>query len=85
MTELNPNHPVTREMHDHWHKLVGVLLYKFGLDIVEIMPADLEGFAEYLEGGGVAIEEKNGRLFLRLVVGADEAAALARKEGGLPC
>lgn len=85
MTELNPNHPVTATMHDHWHKLVGVLLYKFGLDVVEIMQADIEGFAEHIDGGAVAVEEKGGRLVLRLVVGAEAAEALAKKEGGLPC
>lgn len=85
MTELNPNHPVTAAVHDHWHKLCGVLLYKYGLDVVEILPADLEGFADYLEGGGVAIQETNGRLYVRLVVGAEAAAKLARSEGGLPC
>ena len=27
--EYNPNHPVTQAAHDHWHKIVAVLLHKF--------------------------------------------------------
>jgi hypothetical protein len=28
MDEINPEHPVTSGLHDHWHKIVAVLLHK---------------------------------------------------------
>jgi len=28
--ELNPDHPVTAQLHDQWHKLAEILLHKLG-------------------------------------------------------
>jgi len=40
--ELNPQHPVTQEVHDHWHKLAALLMVKLNADVVVITPADIE-------------------------------------------
>ena len=40
--ELNPNHPVTKEMRDHWHKIAAILMVKFKVTSVEITIKDIE-------------------------------------------
>ncbi len=82
--ELNPNHPVTVEVREQWHKLCAIALHKLGVSELEITSADICAFAEALgEGAAIVADARNHRLILRLVNGA-EAARLARKEGGLP-
>lgn len=76
--ELNPNHAVTQQLHDHWHKVVAILLHRYGdvvitLDEIAAMPLD----------AGVVFQELADGLHLRLV-NADTAAALANKQGGRP-
>jgi hypothetical protein len=80
--ELNPNHPVTVEIREQWHKLLAVLMHKFGLTEVEITVDDLLT----LEKSGlmnITAHPKGDVITLRLVSDA-EAARLAREEGGLP-
>ncbi len=83
--ELNPNHPVTSTVHDHWHKVVALLLHKYAHVLgreVRIYPSDIES----LERSGVAnlvIEDRDGAIRLRLVDDA-EGAKLASQAGGLP-
>ena len=83
MTELDPNHPVLREAHDHWHKLVAILMLKFGVTEVEITIPDilkLEGVAVCLDERG---SKKTGKMHLRLMTEA-EGEKLAIEAGGLP-
>lgn len=88
MKELNPNHPVTRTAHDHWHKIVAVLLHKFS-DIlpneVAITSRDLQAMTDAFPEGMpvVVLEDRDGALRVRLV-SEQEGARLARKAGGLP-
>jgi len=77
--ELNPNHPVTRQMHDHWHKICALLMAKMGEDHVVITTDDLR------ELGGdkyIVVQELNDEIHLRFVEQA-EAERLARQAGGL--
>jgi hypothetical protein len=86
MKELNPNHPVTSRVHDHWHKVVAILLHKFAKVLgreVRIYPADIEAMEREEGGVNVVIEDRDGAIRLRLVTDA-EGAKLARKAGGLP-
>lgn len=82
MGELNPNHPVTRELREQWHKLCALVMFKFGATEVRITTADMERF---LNSGraNITMHPKGEVLTLALVTDA-EAARLARKEGGLP-
>lgn len=80
--ELNPNNPITQQMHDHWHKVVALLMVDFGITEFEITEEMLKGF-EHLGGGAVVADARGGRFVVRLVDWA-EAERLARKEGGLP-
>ncbi|SDF84475.1 hypothetical protein [Thalassobaculum litoreum] len=81
--EMNPNHPVTQKISDHWHKLAGLLMVKFGAEHVVITAADIEAMAIRPGGLNITIQELDDGLHLRLVDNR-EAAALARKHGGLP-
>lgn len=76
--ELNPNHPVTQQAHDHWHKMVAILLHRYGdvvitLEEVQAMPLDC----------AVVFQELDDGLHLRIVNMA-EAERLAREHGGRP-
>ena len=82
MRERNPNHPVTRAIHDEWYKLCALALFKSGLTECEITVEDIEDFnASGL--GNIVVDSRENRLILRLV-GDREAERLAQEEGGLP-
>jgi hypothetical protein len=80
--EINPNHPVTAEVRDQWHKLVAILMVHFGIKefvitegIINAMPRDLAVVFDSRKLRGDAV--------LRLVSMKD-AMDMAKKEGGLP-
>lgn len=74
--ELNPNDPTTRAVHDHWHKIVALVLLRMaqqqGIDPLQLRvnfkEPDLEAFRQ-LCGGRAAIgvqDDKDGlTLFLK--------------------
>ncbi len=82
MKELNPNHRTTRTVHDHWHKVAAMLLWKLSrhepvvFTIAEIQEADNAGI-------NIVIKDADNRLTVYLVDDV-EAERLAREEGGLP-
>lgn len=78
--ELNPNHPVSQQMHDHWHKICALLMRKMGRDHIVITMVDLRSFPA---DSFMVFQELEDGLHLRLVDEA-EAVRLARREGGLP-
>lgn len=75
---LNPNHPTTQQMAEHWHKLAALLVQKAGGHVVistmdiDVMPID----------SCITVQELYDGIHLRIVDGRT-GAALARKEGGL--
>jgi hypothetical protein len=79
--ELNPNHPVTMAAHDHWHKIVALLMMQRGETEVEIPLAEIERHIGG-EQKAVVIHDTGHSLILRLVTMA-EAEKLAREAGGL--
>jgi len=84
MDEINPNHPVTRAMHDHWHKIVAILLSRPPYNgRAEITESEIAKWGDKYEGHAVVIKETQGKLVLYMV-DAQEAQRLARQEGGLP-
>jgi len=84
--ELNPNHEVARQVHDHWHKVAALIMVKLGLTEVKLTMADVDKIAH----GNVNIvldsrgESETGVMTIRLV---DDKTAneLARSEGGRAC
>jgi hypothetical protein len=81
VNELNPNNPALMQMHDSWHKFVVILMMRYGLTEFEVTLDDVRGMAD--ADNAVMLDARNQRLVLRLVSN-EEAARLARKEGGLP-
>jgi hypothetical protein len=81
MSELNPNHPVTQEVHDHWHKIVGILMLKIGVAEIEITESDVIALGDNEKA--VVFDTSNNKCFVRMV-SMEEGERLARKEGGLP-
>lgn len=79
--ELNPNHPVTSGIHDHWHKIAAILMLKFNQTEVEITPEDLSKLGD--NEMGIVADVRDGKFVLRIVTMA-EGERLARNEGGLP-
>ena len=77
--ELNPNHPVTRESHDLWHKVAALLVMQEGghVTIPESEIRKLEGQAitiKFVDGVGIELN----------LVSMAEGERLAREAGGLP-
>jgi hypothetical protein len=83
VSELNPNHPVTTEVREHWHKIAALLLFKLNIKSVIISPEDIEYMGSVLADGAIVCHEHDGILEIKLVNGR-EAKRLAREEGGLP-
>ena len=80
--ELNPNHPVTAGMRDHWHKIVALLMVKFNQRHLEISPSEIAKIADG-SSGAIVVQVIDEKIVLDLVP-LDEAKRLAKKEGGLP-
>ncbi|WP_223518241.1 hypothetical protein [Pseudomonas sp. BF-R-21] len=76
--ELNPNHPVTQQTHDHWHKFVAIMLYKYGN--MTITMADVLAMPDDI---AVTVQELEDGIHLCLVSMA-EGERLAREQGGRP-
>ena len=81
MDELNPNHPVTREMAPMWHKIAAFVMMKLGVREVAITSDDIEAFAA--ESLCIVAHPVDRVLTISLVSQA-EGDRLAREAGGLP-
>lgn len=77
--ELNPNHPVTREAHDLWHKIAALLVMREG-DSVIIPESDIAR----MEGKAITVRFTDGVGIELNIVSMADGERLARKEGGLP-
>lgn len=85
MKELNPDHPTTKGVHDHWHKLCAIVMQKLGVREIVITAEDVEFLASSPGGANIVADTRGGGevLTLRLVDDA-EARRLAKEAGGLP-
>ena len=81
--ELNPNHPVTKEVHDHWHKVVALMMLHFGLKEFRITNAMIASMPTDLAVAFDVRKIHGGDAVVRLV-SMTKAEGMARKEGGLP-
>jgi hypothetical protein len=82
--ELNPNHPVTMAAHDHWHKIVALLMAHFGVNEIEIPLSEVMALAtdDPAKMKAVLLQDTGHSLMLRIVTMA-EAEKLAKEAGGL--
>ena len=84
MDELNPNHPVTQEAHDHWHKICFLLMRKMGVTEIAISPEEIKRAMGADDQRAVTIRIDDIRGIQLFIVSEQEAQRLVRKEGGLP-
>lgn len=84
MVELNPNHPVTAGLHDNWHKLLLLVLFKYRdvlpKDVV-IVREDLDKLLAEFEGRGmptIFAHDRSDGLHLR-VIDEEEGVRLAHE------
>ena len=81
MNELNPNHPVTNAMREHWHVVVAIIMQKHDLQEVVITESDIADIMHNQKA--ISSQELPDGLHIRIHT-LDEAKALAAKHGGLP-
>lgn len=79
MSELNPHHPVTQQMRDHWSKIAAVLVHKMGGNVT-ITEADFAGIPP--GGLNLVVHERNDGLHLE-VVDDETAMRIASNAGGM--
>lgn len=77
--ELNPNHPVTKAMRDHWHKIVAMMMLRAGEDHVVFTDEDIKALA--MGDKNIVLEELADGLHIRLVSDI-EVLRLAKERGG---
>lgn len=80
--ELNPNHGVTQEVREQWHKLCALAMFKLRVTRLEITAADIERF-QAVGLAGITVRPSGDVVTLELVT-EEIARRLAREEGGLP-
>lgn len=81
--ELNPNHPTTKTLHEHWHKVLAAVMVKLGISEVRLTEADVQRLASQPGGVNVVADGQPDGLIIRLVSDS-QADTLAKKAGGLP-
>lgn len=64
MSEVNPNHPVTQMVHDHWHKVCVILMMRMGVSSVEITEDDVQALGD--NERAVVADCRGGRFIVRL-------------------
>lgn len=80
MSELNPNHPVTKTARDHWHKIAAIIMVKLGRTEIEITEPDIQR----LEGKNIVLDERGKKLVVR-IVNDEEARRLLQQEVTWKC
>lgn len=79
MSEMNPNHPVTRAVSDQWHKLAALLVNKAGGHVVI-------GASDFYDLGtdkSIVVQELPDGIHLT-IIDNQQAMLLAAQHGGLP-
>ena len=79
--EVNPNHPVTQLVREHWHKIAALIMLKMQLKVVEFSLAEVEQLGK--EETNIVFHATETTIFVRLVSN-EEAKTIARRVGGLP-
>jgi hypothetical protein len=74
--ELNPEHPVTKSMHDQWHKIVALVMQKLGSVEVVITSDDILKLGAKM---AVVAQEKADGLHISLMT-IEEGERLAKRE-----
>lgn len=78
MPTLNPNHPVIKQIEDHYYKLLCAHMLKHGEREWSVTANEIRA----IEGMAVAIDTRGGGLIVRIMT-YEEGERMAREEGGL--
>ena len=65
--EINPEHPVTKEIHDHWHKIAMILLDRLGVKELLITNAEVEEFGRKYDGMAILFHARKDGLLLKII------------------
>lgn len=79
MSELNPNHPVTRAVSDQWHKIAALLVNKSGGHVV----TSASDFSDLGLDKAIVVWELPDGLHLT-IIDNQQAALMACQHEGLP-
>ncbi len=83
VTEMNPNHPLTQEMREHYQTLLIALMGKLGVKEVTLTYKDLDNYL-CSEGAEVlSIHGADDYIVLKMI-SRKEAEALMDEHGGAP-
>lgn len=78
--EINPDHPMTKAMHDQWHKIAVLLMMKLKQRHIEISASDIEKLIAS-ESSTVVVQTKGDKIILDLVSEA-EGKRILKQQGG---
>jgi hypothetical protein len=76
MMELNPNHPMTAGVHDHWYKLAAMLVNRIPGQRTVITEDEIRR----MDGKAITMKETAAGIELRIVT-MEEGERLANEEG----
>lgn len=77
--EINPNHPMTSSLHDKWHMLMALAIFKLKLPEFCVTMDDVEAYNKVHPNSAVLAHEKKDGLHIMLVT-MEQAEALAKGE-----
>lgn len=75
--EFNPDHPVTRELHNLWYKMAAAIMLKAGWTEVVLTIDDLQR----IDGKAILAKPSHDTITIRLVT-MEEGERIAKEEGG---
>jgi hypothetical protein len=82
--ELNPNHKIVRQAHDHWHKIAALIMVKIGKTELDFTIDDCKKLESNVNIVLDASKESATGVLTVRIVDDKTAVELALKEGGRP-
>jgi hypothetical protein len=77
--ELNPDHKVTKAAHDHWHKILALVMTKYNIDAAEFTNDEIQKLLGHNERA-VVLQEKKDRIVVRCMSMKEAETLLAGEE-----
>lgn len=77
--ERNPEHPVTVQMREEWHKLCALLMQKFNVDRVEITMEDVDKLGRSPKNNIMVHAHRSSPVITLLLVDLPTAERLQRE------
>lgn len=80
--ELNPNHPVTSGLHDHWHKVLAIVMKKHGIAETLVRPEDIDAIEKSGRMPTILAHDTKDGLWIKLFASEAEAIEHMAKHQG---